>query len=155
MLTSMEGERVEGSPKERTEIGHQKITRSKAEIQAAQNGPMRVESLVENLGKRGKKAKESSRIKVNGNPLYTETPANKTCGKDEDSGSRGKGKSNEFNPNSNTSNNKGQGGKKGGGGKSSGRRGRGKGVNAFETGEEWVDEGQVQDVQRNSEEAWQ
>ena len=62
MLTSMEGERVKGSPKERTEIGHQKITRSKAEIQAAQDGPMLVENLVGNLAKR-----------VERDPLYTAT----------------------------------------------------------------------------------
>ena len=49
---------------------------------------------------------------MNGNPFYTETPANKTFGKGKDSGGHGKGKSNESNPNSNTSNNKGQGGKK-------------------------------------------
>ena len=36
--------------------------------------------------------------KVNGNPLYTETAANKIFGKYKDSGGRGKGKSNEFNP---------------------------------------------------------
>ena len=66
--------------------------------------------------------------KVNGNPLYTETPANKTFGNDEDTGGRGKGRSNESNPNSNTSNDKGQGGKKVGGGKSFGGRGRGKGA---------------------------
>ena len=30
-----------------------------------------------------------------------------------------------------------------------------KGVNAVEAGEEWVDEGQVQDVQPNVEEEWQ
>ena len=93
--------------------------------------------------------------KVNGNPLYAETPANNTCGKDKDSGGRGKVKSSEINPNSNTSNNKGQGSKKGGGGKSFGGRGRGKGVNAVETAEEWVDKGQVQDLQPNGEEEWQ
>ena len=92
---------------------------------------------------------------MNGNSQYTETLANKTFGKDKDSEGRGKGKSNEFNPSSNTSNSKGQGGKKGGGGKSFVARRRGKGVNAVETGEEWVDEGQVQDVQRNGEEEWQ
>ena len=92
---------------------------------------------------------------MNGNPLYAETPANKTFGNNNDTGGRGKGRSNESNPNSNTSNNKGQGGKKGGGGKSFGGRGRGKGVNAVEAGEEWVDEGQVQDVQPNEEEEWQ
>ena len=94
-------------------------------------------------------------FKVNGNPLYTETPANKTFGNNKDTGGRGKGRSNESNPNSNTSNNKGQGRKKGGGGESFGGRGRGKGVNAVGAGEEWVDEGQVQDVQPNVEEEWQ
>ena len=62
---------------------------------------------------------------MNGNPLYTETPANKTFDSNKDTGGRGKGRSNESNPNSNTSNNKGQGGGKGGGGKSFGGRGRG------------------------------
>ena len=64
MLTSMEGERVRGSPKERTETGHQKITGSKAEIQVAQDGPMLVENLVENLVKKVEKAKESPGIKM-------------------------------------------------------------------------------------------
>ena len=64
MLTSMDGERVKGSPKERTETGHQKITRSKAEIQVAQDGPMLVEHLVENLVKRVAKAKESQGNKM-------------------------------------------------------------------------------------------
>ena len=63
MLTSTEGERVKGSPKERTGIGHQKITRSKAEIRAAQDGPMLVENLVENLAKRLERDKESPGIK--------------------------------------------------------------------------------------------
>ena len=44
---------------------------------------------------------------MNGNPLYTETPGNKTSGSNKDTGGRGKGRSNEFNPNSKTSNNKG------------------------------------------------
>ena len=92
---------------------------------------------------------------MNGNPLYTETPANQTFGSNKDTGGRGNGRSNDSNPNSNTSNNKGQGGKKGGGGKSFGGRGCGKGVNAVEAGEECVDEGQVQDVQPNIEEEWQ
>ena len=48
---------------------------------------------------------------MNGNPLHTETPANKTFGSNKETGGRGKGRSNEFNPNSNTSNNKGQRGK--------------------------------------------
>ena len=64
MLTSMEGERVKGSPKERTETGHQKITRSKAEIQVAKDGPMLVENLVENLVKRVEGDKESPRIRM-------------------------------------------------------------------------------------------
>ena len=64
MLTSMEGERVKGSPKERTETRHQKITRSKAEIQVAQDGPMLVENLVENLAKRVERDKESPGIKM-------------------------------------------------------------------------------------------
>ena len=64
MLTSMEGERVKGSPKERTETGHQKITRSKAEIQVAQDGPMLVENLVENLAKSMERDKESPGIKM-------------------------------------------------------------------------------------------
>ena len=64
MLTSMEGEKVKGSPKERTETGHQKITRSKAEIQATQDGPMLVENLMENLGKKVEEAKESPGIKM-------------------------------------------------------------------------------------------
>ena len=92
---------------------------------------------------------------MNGNPLYTETLASKTFGSNENTGGRGKRRSNEFNPNSNTSNNKRQGGKKHGGGKSFGGRGCGKGVNAVETGEEWIDEGQVQDVQPKFEEEWQ
>ena len=64
MLTSMEGERVKGSPKKRTETGHQKITRSKAEIRVAQDGPMLVENLVENLLEKVAKAKESPGIKM-------------------------------------------------------------------------------------------
>ena len=64
MLTSMEGERVKGSPKERTETGHQKITRSKAEIQATQDGPMLVEKMVETLAKRVEMARESPGIKM-------------------------------------------------------------------------------------------
>ena len=64
MLTSMDGERVKGSPKDRTETGHQKITRSKAEIQVAQDGPMLVENLVQNLVKKVGKAKESPGIKM-------------------------------------------------------------------------------------------
>ena len=109
----------------------------------------------EKSGKGEGKSGNQEDSKVNGNPLYTETPANKTFGSNKDTGGRGKGTSNKFNPNSNTSNNKGQGGKKAGGGKSFGGRGRGKGVNAVEAGEEWVDEGQVQDVQPNVEVEWQ
>ena len=52
-----------GSPKERTDIGHQKITRSKAEIQAAQDGPMLVKKMVENLAKRVERDKEVPGIK--------------------------------------------------------------------------------------------
>ena len=63
MLTNMEGERVKGSPKERTETGHQKISRSKAEIQATQDGPMLVEKMVENLAKKVEMARESPGIK--------------------------------------------------------------------------------------------
>ena len=64
MLTNMEGERVKGSPKERTETGHQKITRSKAEIRATQDGPMLVEKMVENLAKKVEMARESPGIKM-------------------------------------------------------------------------------------------
>ena len=64
MLTSMEGERVKGSPKERTETGHQKITRSKAEIQTTQDGPMLVENLVEKMAKKVEMARESPGIKM-------------------------------------------------------------------------------------------
>ena len=46
---------------------------------------------------------------MNGNPLYTETPANKTFGSNKNTGGRGKGRSNEFNPNSNNANKKGPG----------------------------------------------
>ena len=35
---------------------------------------------------------------MNGNPLYAETPANKTFGNNKDTGGRGKGRSNESNP---------------------------------------------------------
>ena len=45
---------------------------------------------------------------MNGNPLYTETPANKTFGNNKDTGGRAKGRPNAFNPNSNTFSNKGQ-----------------------------------------------
>ena len=145
MLTNMDGERVKGSPKERTEIGHQRITRSKAEIQKSG----------EKGGKEQGKSANQDDSKVKGNPLYTETPAKKTFGINKDSGGRGKDRSNEFNPHSNTSNNKSQGGKKGGRGKSFGGLGRGKGVNAVERAQEWVDKGQVQDVQPNGEEEWQ
>ena len=64
VLTSMEGEEVKGSPKERTETGHQKITRSRAEIQVAQDGPVLVGNLVENLAKRVERDKESPGIKI-------------------------------------------------------------------------------------------
>ena len=39
--------------------GHQKITRSKAEIQAAQDGPKRAENLVENPVKKVEKDNET------------------------------------------------------------------------------------------------
>ena len=64
MLTNMDGERVKGSPKERTEIGHRKITLSKAEIQLAQDGRKLVENLVQNLVKRVEKDKVSPGIKM-------------------------------------------------------------------------------------------
>ena len=64
MLTNMDGERVKGSPNEKTEIEHQKITRSKAEIQAAQDGPKLVENLVEKLEKKVGKDKESPGSKM-------------------------------------------------------------------------------------------
>ena len=65
MLTNMDGERVKGSPKERTEIGHQKTTRSKAKIQAAQDGPKLVGNLVENLVKKVERDKEGPGMKMN------------------------------------------------------------------------------------------
>ena len=64
MPTNMDGERVNGSPKERTEIGHRKITLSKAEIQLAQDGRKLVENLVQNLVKRVEKDKVSPGIKM-------------------------------------------------------------------------------------------
>ena len=64
MLTSMDGERVKGSAKERTETGHQKITRSKVEIQATQDGPMLVEKMVEKMGTKVEMARESPGIKM-------------------------------------------------------------------------------------------
>ena len=121
-------------------------------MQSAHDGQNLVENQVEKLDKSKEMSENQDDSKVNGNPLYTETPANKTFGKGKDSGNRGKGKSNRFNPSSNTSKNKGQGGKKAGGRKSFGGRGRGKGVNALEAGKEWVDKEQVQDVQPNGEE---
>ena len=63
MPTNMDGERVKGSPKERTEIGHPKIRRCKAELQVAQDGPKLVKNLVENLVKRVGKNKVSPGIK--------------------------------------------------------------------------------------------
>ena len=83
----------------------------------------------EKSGKGQGKSGNQEDSKVNCNPLYTETPANKTFGSNKDIGGRGKSRSNEFNPDSNTSNDKRQGVKKAGGGKSFGGRGRGKGVN--------------------------
>ena len=64
MLTNVEGEKVKGSPKERTEIAQQRVTRSKADIQAAQDGPKLVKVLAKNLVKRVEKAKESPGIKM-------------------------------------------------------------------------------------------
>ena len=64
MLTNMDGKRAKGSPKERTEIGHQKNTHSKAEIQVAPDGPKLVENLVENLVERVEKDKVSPGIKM-------------------------------------------------------------------------------------------
>ena len=64
MPTNMDGKRVKGSPKDRTEIRHQRITRSKAEIQVAQDGSELVENLVENLVKKVEKDKESPGIKM-------------------------------------------------------------------------------------------
>ena len=60
MLTSIVGEKAKGSLKARTKIGHRKITRSKAEIQAAQDGQNPVENQVEKVDK----AKESPGIKM-------------------------------------------------------------------------------------------
>ena len=64
MATIMDGERVKGSPKEKREIGHQKSTLSKAEIQVAQDGPKLVENLVEHLVKTVEKDKISLGIKM-------------------------------------------------------------------------------------------
>ena len=64
MLTNMDGGRVMGSPKERTEMGLPKITRIKAEIQAAQDGPKLVENLVENLVKTVERNIENPEIKM-------------------------------------------------------------------------------------------
>ena len=64
MLTNMDGEVVKGSPKRRTEIGHQRITCSKAEIQIAQDGPKLVENLVETSVKRVEKDKVSPGVKM-------------------------------------------------------------------------------------------
>ena len=66
----------------------------------------------EKSGKGQGKSGNQEDSKVNGNPLYTGMPAKKTFGNNRDTGGRGKGRSNESNPDSNTSNNKGQGGKK-------------------------------------------
>ena len=63
MLTKMDGEEVKGSPKDRTEIGHQRITRRRTEIQVAQERAELVENLVENLAKRVERDKESPGIK--------------------------------------------------------------------------------------------
>ena len=159
MLTSMDGEKIKGTPKEKnrdwtpkdySQQGRNPSSSSWTDAGGKSGGTSG------HKGGNGKgKSGNQDDSKVNGNPLYAETPANKTFGNNKDTGGRGKGRSNESNPNSNTSNNKGEGGKKDGGGKSFGGRGRGKGVNAVEAGEEWVDEGQVQDVQPNEEEEWQ
>ena len=63
MLTKMDGEEVKGSPKDRTEIKHQRITRRRTEIQVAQERAELVENLVENLAKRVERDKESPGIK--------------------------------------------------------------------------------------------
>ena len=63
MLTKMDGEEVKGSPKDRTEIGHQRITRRRTEIHVAQERAEPVENLVENLAKRVERGKESPGIK--------------------------------------------------------------------------------------------
>ena len=61
----MDGEEVKGSPKNRTEIGHHRITRRRTEIQVAQERAELVENLVENLAKRVERNKESPGIKRN------------------------------------------------------------------------------------------
>ena len=63
MLTKMDGDEVKGSPKARTEIGHQRITLRRTEIQVAQERAELVENLVENLAKRVERDKESPGIK--------------------------------------------------------------------------------------------
>ena len=63
MLTKMDGEEVKGSPKDRTEIGHQRNTRRRTDIQVAQERAELVENLVENLAKRVERDKESPGIK--------------------------------------------------------------------------------------------
>ena len=63
MLTKMDGEEVKGSPKDRTEIEQQRITRRKTEIQVPQERAELVENLVENLAKRVERDKESPGIK--------------------------------------------------------------------------------------------
>ena len=63
MLTKMDGEQVKGSPKDRTEIEHQRITRRRTEIEEAQERTELVEDLVENLAKRVERDKESPGIK--------------------------------------------------------------------------------------------
>ena len=64
IMTNMDRERVKGSPKERTEIEHQRITRSKAEIRVAQDGPKLVENLLKNLVKKVEKDKVSPGFKM-------------------------------------------------------------------------------------------
>ena len=63
MLTKMDGKEVKGSPKDRTEIRHQRITCRRTEIQLAQERTELVENLVENLAQRVERDKESRGIK--------------------------------------------------------------------------------------------
>ena len=64
MLTKMDGEEAKGSPKDRTEIGHQRSTRRLTEIQVAQERAELVENLVEHLAKRVERDKETPGIKM-------------------------------------------------------------------------------------------
>ena len=63
MLTNMDEEEVKGSPKDRAEIGHQRITRRRTEIQVAQERAELVENLVESLAKGAERDKERPGIK--------------------------------------------------------------------------------------------